>query len=246
MAHTYCSLEEAVSLLLAQFSPSPCTEEVPLSQALNRVCAGDITAPVDHPPFDRSPLDGYAARSEDLDGASPSSPAVLDVRQRIYAGQVPAGPVQPGTCARIMTGAPIPPGADCVIRREDTDYGENQVRIFASSAPHRNICDRGEDLRKGAPILSRGTLLTPAHLGVLAGTGSPSLPLWRWACWPQGMNWCPPEFLCRREKFTTATEPISPPALISWGCALWWRTGGRTSWTYSPPLWRPCWTGAAP
>ena len=171
MAHTYRSLEEAVSLLLAQFSPSPCTGEVPLSQALNRVCAGDVTAAVDHPPFDRSPLDGYAARSEDLDGASPSSPAVLDVKQRIYAGQVPAGPVQPGTCARIMTGAPIPPGADCVIRQEDTDYGENQVRIFVSSAPHRNICDRGEDLRKGAPILSRGTLLTPAHLGVLAGQG---------------------------------------------------------------------------
>ena len=95
MAHTYRSLEEAVSLLLAQFSPSPCTEEVPLSQALNRVCAGDVTAAVDHPPFDRSPLDGYAARSEDFDGASPSSPAVLDVKQRIYAGQVPAGPLQP-------------------------------------------------------------------------------------------------------------------------------------------------------
>lgn len=171
MAHTYCSLEEAVSLLLAQFSLSSCTEEIPLSLTLNRVCAGDVTAAVDHPPFDRSPLDGYAARSQDLDGASLSSPAVLDVKQRIYAGQVPAGPVQPGTCARIMTGAPIPPGADCVIRQEDTDYGENQVCIFVSSAPHRNICDRGEDLRKGAPILSHGTLLTPAHLGVLAGQG---------------------------------------------------------------------------
>ena len=171
MAHAYRSLEEAVSLLLAQFSPLTQTEEVLLAQALNRVCAGDVAAAVDHPPFDRSPLDGYAARSEDLADAAPSSPAVLQVTQRIYAGQIPSGPVEPGTCARIMTGAPIPPGADCVIRQEDTDYGEEQVRIFVSSAPHRNICDRGEDLRRGTPILPRGTLLTPAHLGVLAGQG---------------------------------------------------------------------------
>lgn len=171
MAHTYCSLEEAVSLLLDQFSPLTPMEEIPLAQALNRVSSGNITAAVDHPPFDRSPLDGYAARSEDLAGASTSSPAVLQVCQRIYAGQTPSGPVLPGTCARIMTGAPIPPGADCVIRQEDTDYGEEQVRIFVSSAPHRNICDRGEDLRKGTPILARGTVLTPAHLGVLAGQG---------------------------------------------------------------------------
>lgn len=171
MARTYLPLEEAVSLLLEPFSPLPHTQEVPLAQALNRVCARDVAAAVDHPPFDRSPLDGYAARSADLEGASSSSPAVLQVTQRVYAGQVPSGPVQPGTCARIMTGAPIPSGADCVVRQEDTDYGTEQVSIFVSSAPHRNICDRGEDLRKGTPILSRGTLLTPAHLGVLASQG---------------------------------------------------------------------------
>lgn len=171
MAHIYRSLEDAVSLLLERVSPLAQTEEIPLLQALNRVCAGDVTAVVDHPPFDRSPLDGYAARSEDLEGASFSAPAVLRVTQRIYAGQVSPGPLKPGTCARIMTGAPIPPGADCVIRQEDTDLGEEQVRISVSSAPHRNICDRGEDLRAGAPILSRGTCLTPAHLGVLAGQG---------------------------------------------------------------------------
>lgn len=171
MPQFHLPLEEAVSLLLTQFPPLPQTEEISLAQVLNRVCAEDMAAGVDHPPFDRSPLDGYAARSEDLAGADASFPAVLRVTQRIYAGQVPSGPVEPGTCARIMTGAPIPPGADCIIRQEDTDYGEEQVRIFVSSAPHRNICDRGEDLRKGTPILSRGTVLTPAHLGVLAGQG---------------------------------------------------------------------------
>lgn len=135
MAHTYLPLEEAVSLLLEQFSPAPAADEVPLIQALNRVSADDVTAAVDHPPFDRSPLDGYAARSEDLEGASPSSPAVLEVTQRIYAGQVPAGPVQPGTCARIMTGAPIPPAPTASFARRTPTMGKSRCTSLSPLPP---------------------------------------------------------------------------------------------------------------
>ena len=178
MTRDCLSAEDAAALLMSRAVPPTCSREVPLSQALDRICAADLSACMDHPPFDRSPLDGYACRSQDLRGACAHAPAVLQVTQHIFAGDTPSGPVTPGACARIMTGAPIPPGADCVIRQEDTDCGASRVCIFVSSAPHSNICRRGEDLRRGAPIVSRGARLTPAHLGVLAGQGLSRVPVY--------------------------------------------------------------------
>ena len=164
------SVEEASALLCRCAAPVR-RETLPLTRALGRVAARDLFAVMDQPPFDRSPLDGYALRHGDLEGACAEAPAVLPVCRRIFAGDPPGDPIPRGCAARIMTGAPIPPGADCVVRQEDTDLGEKTVRIFVSLSAHDNICDRGEDLRSGAPLFPAGTVLTPAHLGVLAGQG---------------------------------------------------------------------------
>ena len=164
------STEEASALLCRCASPVR-RETLPLTRALGRVAAREVSAVMDQPPFDRTPLDGYALRHESLANACAETPTVLPVCRRIFAGDPPGDPIPSGCAARIMTGAPIPPGADCVVRQEDTDLGEETVRIFVSLSAHDNICDRGEDLRSGAPLFPAGTVLTPAHLGVLAGQG---------------------------------------------------------------------------
>ncbi|MDY3282169.1 molybdopterin molybdotransferase MoeA [Dysosmobacter sp.] len=170
MPMDHLSVEEASALLCRCVSPVR-RETVPLSRALGRTAARELFAVMDQPPFDRSPLDGYALYHGDLAGACAEAPAVLPVCRPIFAGDPPGEPVPRGCAVRIMTGAPIPPSADCVVRQEDTDQGANAVRVFVSPAPHDNICDRGEDLRSGALLFPAGTVLTPAHLGVLAGQG---------------------------------------------------------------------------
>ena len=99
------------------------TEILPLERALGRTLAADVAAPLDQPPFDRSPLDGYALRSADLAGADRDHPAVLEVVDTVYAGDEARIPVGPGQAVRIMTGAMLPPGCDCVVPQEDTDRG---------------------------------------------------------------------------------------------------------------------------
>lgn len=172
------SLEQAVELLF-RYTVSAAQREIePLGKALGRICAADLCASLEQPPFDRSPLDGYAVRRGDLEGACPERPVELEVVQKIFAGDRPTGRLEPGTCARIMTGAPIPEGADCVVRQEDTDYGEKRVKVLHGPGRQSNICNRGEDLRRGAPIVSAGERLTAAHLGVLAGQGVMQVPVY--------------------------------------------------------------------
>lgn len=166
---TGISLEEAVSLMTAPLSPLG-TEMLPLPQALGRMLAADITAPLDQPPFDRSPLDGYALRSADLAGADKAHPAVLEVVDTVYAGDEAKIPVEPGQAVRIMTGAMLPPGCDCVVAQEKTDQG-NPVGVFAALKPFQNYVYRGEDYRKGTLLLKKGTRLDAAALGVLASAG---------------------------------------------------------------------------
>jgi molybdopterin molybdotransferase len=127
------------------------------------VLAEDVTAPIDVPPWDNSAMDGYAARGADL-GAG----AILRVIEIVPAGRFPTKQVGPGEATRLFTGAPIPAGADTVIRQEDTAAGNGSVRIVTPPQPGRNIRKRGEDLAKGSAAMARGTTLTPARLGVLA------------------------------------------------------------------------------
>lgn len=141
---------------------------VPLDQALDGVLAEEIVSPLDIPPWANSAMDGYAARAADVTGASEAAPRRLRVIEQIPAGAFPTRRIEPGTCARIFTGAPIPEGADSVIRQEDTDGGAETVTIVKDRDAGINVRRAGEDIRRGERVLSEGAELTPAALGVLA------------------------------------------------------------------------------
>ena len=138
-------VEEAVARILNALDVPEKTEEIPLLQALGRVAAGDVWARVAQPPFDRSALDGYAMRAADIAAAGPETPVTLPVSRYLCAGSDPGGPLAPGTAARIMTGAPVPAGADCVLRQEDTDQGDPVVSIYKPLRPCENYVNRGEE-----------------------------------------------------------------------------------------------------
>ena len=140
------------------------TERRPLREALDAVLAEEVRSPLDLPPWDNSAMDGYAVRSADVTG-----PVELEVIESVAAGQFPRKPVGPGQATRIFTGAPLPDGADGVIRQEDAEaLPQGRVAIRNARDAGKNLRRRGEDIKKGAVALSPGTLLGPAQLGVLA------------------------------------------------------------------------------
>jgi molybdopterin molybdotransferase len=141
---------------------------LPLDDALGCVLADAITSPIDVPFWTNSAMDGYAARGEDVRGASDAAPKRLRVVQDIPAGAFPTRPIGPGECARVFTGAPLPEGADSVIRQEDTDQGTGTVAIFRDRDIGVNRRRAGEDVARGATVFEAGTELGPAQLGVLA------------------------------------------------------------------------------
>ena len=158
---------EAARRILAELVRQP-TLRIPLDDALGAVLAEPAISPLDIPPWTNSAMDGYAARALDVRGATPAAPKRLRVVEVVPAGSFPTRPIGPGECARIFTGAPLPEGADSVIRQEDTDLGTAEVAILNDRDGGVNIRKEGEDLRKGATALPAGCELGPAHLGVLA------------------------------------------------------------------------------
>ncbi|MDR2487305.1 MAG: molybdopterin molybdotransferase MoeA [Clostridiales Family XIII bacterium] len=155
------------------------TETIPLQQALWRVCARDVEAQLPHPPFNRSPFDGYAYRAADTALASRDVPAVLRVSMEIPAGDVPVEPVLPGCAAKILTGAPIPDGADAVIKFEETEFTDTEVRIFAPVTPGKNIVLAGEDYPHGRVLVQEGSVITPAMIGIMASQGMTQVKVFR-------------------------------------------------------------------
>ena len=155
------------------------TERVALLDALGRVLASPVSAPLTLPAWDNSAMDGYAVRSEDLAAASTGRTVTLEVLETVAAGAFPSRAVTPGTATRIMTGAPIPDGADSVVRVEDTDGGDERVEITNARDAHRNIRHRGEDITSGTTVLGRGTPLGAAQIGVLASVGAASVDVHR-------------------------------------------------------------------
>ncbi len=182
-------LEEAIRILREAAVPVMETERIPLAQASGRVLAKDLQAVYDQPPFPRSPLDGYAVRGEDTLCASGEEPVELRILGKIFAGEVFHGEVHKGECVRLMTGAPVPEGANAVIRQEDTDYEpgktgdyigpDSRVKIFRGASPYQNYVYEGEDYRKGDTLLRAGTVLTGMHLGIAAGAGREELEVYR-------------------------------------------------------------------
>ena len=161
------SAAEAVRLILAEVARQP-PLRMPLDDALGCVLAESAISPLDIPAHTNSAMDGYAVRAEDVRGATSARPRTLRVVEELPAGQFPARALGPDECARIFTGAPLPVGADSVIRQEDTDGGEQVVRVLADRDTGHNIRHAGEDLRAGQPALAGDTELGPAQLGVLA------------------------------------------------------------------------------
>lgn len=189
------TIEQATDLILEHTRIITDTEEIPLLQASGRFLAKDMAASFDNPPFDRSPIDGYACRATDVTSASRNTPARLKVIREIDAGQYSAEEIKEGQAVRIMTGAAIPPGCDCCIRQEDTDYGEDEVCIFRPEKAWGNYCFRGEDFKTGDILLQKGSRLSFVEAGILAGMGQTSVPVYR---------------LPRAAVFTTGDEVVLP------------------------------------
>src|SRR6266567_2394330 len=159
---------EAARLILEHIAPLPAARR-PLREVLDRVLAEDVISPIDLPAWDNSAMDGYAARAVDVETAGAPHSVTLAVVESVPAGQFPTKPIGPGQVTRIFTGAPLPAGADTVVRQEDTAPAEpGSISVVTGRDARKNIRYRGEDIRKGEVVLDAGTPLGPAQLGVLA------------------------------------------------------------------------------
>jgi molybdopterin molybdotransferase len=178
------ALEAVLALAAGRATPA---ETVPLEQALGRALAAPVMAPLALPPWDNAGMDGYAVRRADVGGARVEVPVTLDVIGTSAAGADPQAlpTVRPGTAVRIMTGAPLPPGADAVVRVEDTTALTEQgalrvaVRDARDAAGRGNVRPRGEEFGAGAVAAAAGTTVTAAHLGVLASLGAATVTVHR-------------------------------------------------------------------
>ena len=173
------TVEQALEALLEHTKVIEETETVPLLQACGRVLAKDMIAGFDNPPFDRSPVDGYACKAEDITDASESHPVQLTVLEEIDAGQYSRVTVEKGQAVRIMTGAAIPRGCDCCVRQEDTDYGEETVRIFRPTGQWQNYCYQGENFKNGTVLLKKGDKIGFIEAGILASMGVIKVKVYR-------------------------------------------------------------------
>jgi molybdopterin molybdotransferase len=175
------SVEQALEKVLEHIEVLG-AEEAPILGCLGQVLSEDVSAGINIPPLDNSAFDGYAVRAADTKGASRKSPCILRVIGTAVAGSIPKTKVEPGTAVRIMTGAPIPAGADAIVKFEDTDQSErdsSEVGILVEVKPGQDIRRTGEDIAKGTLVLEKGTLIRPAEVGVLASLGRSSVKVVR-------------------------------------------------------------------
>ena len=187
------SVEDALERILAHVGRLE-PEDRPLLDTLGQLLAEDVAAGFDIPPLDNTAMDGYAVRAADTEGAGEASPVRLRVTGDLAAGYLFEGEVTPGTAVRIMTGAPIPRGADAIVPFEETDEGstgsagaprsqvegdERWVQVLKAAELAANIRRAGEDVRRDAPVMPQGTLLGPAQIGVLASLGRETVRVYR-------------------------------------------------------------------
>lgn len=163
-------LEDAITTLLANTTETA-EETCPISRSNKRIASVAVAAPMAIPPFNRSPLDGYAFMATDSVGATAENPKQLRVVTTIYAGDAYEGTIRSGEAAKIMTGAPIPVGCDCVIRQEDTNYKNDVVEIYEELTAFKNFCYAGEDINTGSTIITKNEKLNAIKVGVLASVG---------------------------------------------------------------------------
>ncbi|MEE9257925.1 MAG: gephyrin-like molybdotransferase Glp [Nitrospinaceae bacterium] len=163
-------VDEALEIILARI-PCKGVEKVTISEALGRVLAEDIVARRDNPPLDNSAMDGYALIAADIQSATPENPVPLEVIEDIPAGVEGQAVLKSGQAARIMTGAPIPKGADAVIMQEDTERNGQTVLVKDKAEMNENIREAGEDVKKGETVIRKGVELQPSHIGMMAVVG---------------------------------------------------------------------------
>ena len=171
-------VEEALERVLREFHPLE-PEAVPILESLGRVLTADVYADLDIPPHANSSMDGYAVRAADTSSAGRAHPARLRVVGELAAGYVSEMEVTPGCALRIMTGAPIPPGADAVVRVEDTEAQGDEVAISVPAAPGLYVRPAGEDVRSGELVLQRGTFIRSQEIGMLAALGQKQVQVTR-------------------------------------------------------------------
>ncbi|MBO4832260.1 MAG: molybdopterin molybdotransferase MoeA [Oscillospiraceae bacterium] len=172
------SREDALAALFALAAPEE-TETVPPEESCGRVLAEDLISTEAVPPFSKSPLDGFALRGEDTSEAGTENPVVLRITEEIAAGQTPQKPVLKGQTAKILTGAPIPEGANAVVRFEETDFTEETVTITNPINPNTNIVPAGDDLQPGQRFARRGEVVTPPVAGMMAAAGMETVRVFR-------------------------------------------------------------------
>lgn len=170
--------EEGLTIVLSDVIPTS-SEVLPLRDCLGRTLAKDLIVDFSQPPFDRSPLDGYALIAADTVGATRATPVHLRQVFRTFAGETPERPIGYGECARVMTGSQLPVGANCVIRQEDTAATGDTVSIFTQMRPHENYVSAGDDFHAGDLILPSGSLLDAISLAVAASAGKAELAVHR-------------------------------------------------------------------
>jgi molybdopterin molybdotransferase len=172
------SLEEAQNLLMELVSP-PEVEFVPLDEAFGRVISQTIAANASLPFFDRSPLDGYALLAADTLSATLLQPVRLRVLEEVPAGYVASADIVSGTAIKLMTGAPVPAGADVVIKYEDISRQGDIIEVFQPLKSRSNIVYTGEDLKQGEAIAEPGMIVTPSLIGLMASLGMTAAPVYR-------------------------------------------------------------------
>jgi len=164
------TVDEALEKILSHIQPLG-FEKVSILEALGRVIAEDMIAPRDLPPYDNSGMDGYAVRYEDIQNASQKNPVRLEVIEDLRAGFISKRTVQKGQAIRIMTGAPIPKGADAVVPVEETERGNGFIMILKAGFPGGYIRRAGEDVKRGDRVITKGDIIRPSEIGMLASMG---------------------------------------------------------------------------
>lgn len=193
-------VEEALGLILKRCAPLD-SESVALEEADDRVLAEDVVARENIPPFPRSPYDGYALRAADTQTASKEQGVTLRIIEEVPAGHAPERCVGVGEATKILTGAPIPEGADVVVKFEDTEFTAETVTLFAPCKSGDNIVPAGEDIQLGDTVVARGTVLDGALLGILAGLGYTEVTVKRR---PRV------ELISTGDELVSAGEPLAP------------------------------------
>lgn len=174
------SVQNAQKLIL-EYALTTGIERVSLMDSVGRVLAEDVQARRDQPPWDNSAMDGYAVRWEDVKAASPKKPVALKIVEEIPAGYLPKRIIKKGEAARIMTGAPLPEGADTIVPQEETlgDEGRKVVKIMSPGEKGDYVRPKGMDVTIGSLLMQQGTTLRPAHIGMLASMGKSLVTVYR-------------------------------------------------------------------